>query len=114
INSIPISLLLDDVLIVNQTFDIILAPGESTTVNFTENPINLNAIGEYNIKVFKTAGSFTDEIHANDTLSAIIRQIDNLPLDLSEGYIENFELTGRGYYNSDFIGLWGADRWDFF
>lgn len=114
ITSIPLSLYMNGSLVASKVFTVSLDPGAVQTLSFSETPVNLNAIGEYNFQVFKTATTYSDNIRINDTIMISIRQIDNPALDLSDGYIENFELTSRGYYSANFIGLWGADRWDYF
>jgi hypothetical protein len=76
--------------------------------------LNLAATGVYTIAVAVTNLALTDPVTANDTVSITVKQIDNPVMNLSGGYLENFEATGNlDILGTSFMGINGAEKWDF-
>lgn len=86
-----------------------LAPGASTNFTFATKA-NLAAIGTYNISVFANVAADADR--SNDTLATVqIRQLANAPVTFP--IAESFEATPSLTLFSNFVGLPGAERFDF-
>jgi hypothetical protein len=76
--------------------------------------LNLAAAGIYTITVALTNLAVTDPVTANDTMSITVKQINNPVMNLSGGYLENFETTGNlDILGMSFMGINGIEKWDF-
>ena len=73
---------------------------------------DLSLPGNYNLSVAVTNNA-ADPVTANDTAWALIRSLDNQPLDLTSAYIDDMESAPNSSYTIDTIGLSGLDRYDF-
>lgn len=113
ISTIPLTLKLNDESITTQSFTVSLPPGALDTLYFNTHPLNLNDVAHYSIQVYKTTSTYVDNIVINDTISTTIKQIQNEPIDLSDGFVEDFAFTSKTFYHKPYIGLEGADRWDY-
>lgn len=81
---------------------------------FTIANLNLAVAGVYTITVAVTNLAVTDPVTANDTMAVTVKQIDNPVMNLSGGYLENFESTGNlDILGMGFMGINGAEKWDF-
>lgn len=81
---------------------------------FTLANLNLAVAGVYTITVAVTNLAVTDPATANDTMTVTVKQIDNPVMNLSGGYLENFEGTGSlDILGMGFMGINGAEKWDF-
>jgi len=87
-------------------------PGGSRQITVAN--LNLAAVGTYNITVAVTNLAMTDPLHANDTLTYEVQQIDNPAMDLSTDYAEGFEGTQDvSLVGISKTGLAGLPKWDF-
>ncbi|HEX5652674.1 MAG TPA: T9SS type A sorting domain-containing protein, partial [Chitinophagaceae bacterium] len=68
--------------------------------------------GSYLLRVV-VENSTTDPVPQNDTLSVLIRQLENNPLDLGSVFLDNIETASFTETNSNKTGLEGIDRYDF-
>jgi hypothetical protein len=73
---------------------------------------DLSAIGNYHLMAV-VINNTTDVRTANDTLRSLIRHIDNLPVNLSNPFLDDVEGAAKQGYVADAIGLAGAERYDF-
>lgn len=76
--------------------------------------VDLSALGTYSVRaVVKNLAP--DLIVPNDTLSIIVRQLDNAPLtiNLSTSFLDNLESLTSSAYRTNTRGLTGGDRYDF-
>ncbi len=86
-----------------------LNPGTSTTFTFASKA-NLSAIGTYNIAAFSAVTNDSDR--SNDTLATIqIKQLSNAPVTFP--VMEDFEATPSLTLARTFVGLPGAERFDY-
>jgi hypothetical protein len=73
---------------------------------------NLSALGTYSLVAVVTNNN-PDIVTPNDTLSTIVKHLDNQPIDLTIDYVDNIETAEARYYLTDIVGLTGIDRYDF-
>ncbi len=95
-----------------QTFTAAI-PAAGTTTLTLGTPVDLSAAGVYNLKVAVTNISTVDGVSANDTLTTIIKSIDNSAIDLTEDYLETFEQTTALNKIANDFGIDSAHAWDF-
>ncbi len=76
----------------------------STTYDFS-------AVGSYIIKAVVDYAS--DAIRENDTLTTIVKQLDNQPIDLTVAFLENFDAAPIQEFTKAQTGLVNLDRFDF-
>lgn len=75
-------------------------------------PANLSAVQAYNIEV--SAVKATDPVIPNNTLTRLIRQLDNQPITVTDlPWIDNLETLGEQTVTKPQAGLEGGDRYDF-
>lgn len=72
---------------------------------------NLAATGSYTI--IASVKNTPDAITANDSITVIVKQIDNQPLDLTTAFVDNIESASPATYIRDTIGFNGIERYDF-
>lgn len=95
---------------VTETVTTTIAAGGTHVHSFSA-PFNFSTAGTYVLKVFvKNSG---DPAPLNDTLTAVIKQIENLPLNLATPFVDSIETTLPVAYNSDTTGIAGDERFDF-
>lgn len=76
--------------------------------------LDLANAGNYQLDVAITNLALTDPVKVNDSLSTSIYQLANPAIDLTGGYEEGFEnVSLNESIGKSFMGLAGADRWDF-
>jgi hypothetical protein len=75
--------------------------------------VNLSAPGMY---VFQTAvqGAAADPVRNNDSLTLVVRQLANAPVNLATGITEDFESAPSFTIQRDTLGFTPTERWDFF
>ena len=89
----------------------VIAPNSAYAYTFTT-PYDFSATGTYNLRVWVSYPG--DPQQGNDTLSAVIRQLNNDPLTLNPSYTEGFESAAAASYASRTTGFAGLDRCDFY
>ncbi len=72
---------------------------------------NLAATGSYII--IASVKNIPDAITANDSITVIVKQIDNQPLNLTTVFADNLESALPATYLKDTIGFDGIERYDF-
>ncbi|HET9823785.1 MAG TPA: S8 family serine peptidase, partial [Chitinophagaceae bacterium] len=72
---------------------------------------DLSSIGTYTITAVVDYAS--DPVRANDTLTAVVRQLDNQPIDLTSSFNENFDAAPQQEFKSARVGLNNLDQFDF-
>ena len=87
-----------------------IAAGSTYTHTFAST-IDLSAAGTYNLAVV-VKNSNPDPIASNDTAYAIIKSLDNQPLDLTSAFIDNIETAASATYMNQTMGINGIDRYD--
>ncbi|MCG2617857.1 S8 family serine peptidase [Terrimonas sp. NA20] len=87
-----------------------IAAGGTYAYTFTTTA-DLSAVGEYPLTVSITYPG--DVITANDTVKALIRQLDNPVMDLTTDFIDNMESAPMQSHTTRQTGLTGLDRYDF-
>src|SRR4029078_12053289 len=70
-----------------------------------------SAIGTYTIKAVVDYAS--DPVRANDTLTVVVKQLDNQPIDLTATFVENFDAAPPQEFLKAQTGLTTLDRFDF-
>jgi hypothetical protein len=87
-----------------------ISAGATYTHTFTT-PYDFSSIGTYTIKAIVYNSS--DPVRANDTLTSVIKQLDNQPIDLTSSFNENFDVAPPLEIKTLQIGLNALDRFDF-
>lgn len=72
---------------------------------------NLSAPGSYT--VIASVRNAPDVITANDSITVVVKQIDNQPLDLTTAFVDNIETASPATYAKDTMGFNGIERYDF-
>lgn len=86
------------------------APSKNTySIGFED----LSAIGSYTIRVAVENLGKTDPVTANDSLTVVVRQLNNDPINLSSKFIDGFENTSDLTLKNDSLGFTPDDRWEF-
>lgn len=109
-DSFELAYVINDGLPKHQHFNVLIPPGTSDTLAFTDYTEDFSTPNNYSIKVYL---NILDDNNANDTIFAIVRQLANEPVDVDVNYIENFESTTQTYYSNFTMGIFGAERWDY-
>lgn len=89
-----------------------IAAGASVIHSFTVT-YDFSVAGTYTLKVAVVNAAATDPVNVNDTVSVIIKQLDNPAIDLSSDFIDDLETAADQTYSAKQIGLNGLDRYDF-
>jgi hypothetical protein len=85
--------------------------GGATITHTFSTPYDFSSVGIYNIKAVVDYTS--DPVHANDTLTVAVKQLDNQPIDLTAPFVENFDAAPQQEFLTAQMGLAGLDRFDF-
>ncbi len=95
---------------------------ENTSASIAAKATNIYAFSAANSYDFSAAGTYTVKIWvkntgdgqaANDTLTAVIKQLQNDPVTLAPTFTEGFETATAQSYSTKTIGLDGLDRCDY-
>jgi hypothetical protein len=73
---------------------------------------NLSAVGQYELSFWVSKPG--DPVAANDTMRALIKQLPNDPVDISNGFLEDMEQPDVFVQVASSMGLPGMDRFDLF
>ena len=84
----------------------------SGTLNYTfTNTYDFSAAGSYTIQVWVNYPG--DPLTSNDTITTVIKQLQNTPITLTPSFTEGFETAAAASYTSPIMGFTGLDRCDF-
>ncbi len=97
----------------SQDFTTPVTAAASTNLMLNSLPLDLSATGNYTITVAVTNLGQTDMVPSNDTLQLVIRNVENQPLNLDDGYVEDFEAVDDLDQMANEFGINGAHHWDF-
>ena len=89
-----------------------IAGGATYTHNFATT-YNFSAIGTYTLRVAVTNTSATDPVSINDTMTVVIKQLNNAAVDVTNSFLDNFDSAPEFSYLTNQIGFNGLDRYDF-
>ncbi len=87
-----------------------LAPGASWVYDFVATA-NLSAVGSYTLQVSVQRPG--DPVAANNVITQTVRQLNNLPLNLTPAWVDHFEALPKQEIVQAQMGLSGSDRYDF-
>ena len=87
--------------------------GSATDTHSFATTYDFSAIGSYTLSIVVKNASAVDTITANDTMTVIIKQLDNQPIDLTTPFLDNIEEAPVQSFLTNQIGLDGLDRYDF-
>jgi len=87
-----------------------LNPGATITHTFATT-YDFSAVGTYTIRA--VVDYVNDPVRANDTLTTIVKQLDNEPIDLTTPFFENFDAAPSQQFLNAQMGLTTLDRFDF-
>jgi hypothetical protein len=73
---------------------------------------DLSAVGSYTLTAV-VENATSDPVTSNDTLVAVVRQLDNQPINLLAPFLDNLESASTETYTKDTIGISGIERYDF-
>jgi hypothetical protein len=73
---------------------------------------NFSAVGEYSITVV-VDNNTNDPVKTNDTLTTVVKQLDNQPVNLTSPFLDNLETAVSETYTTSLRGLKGIERYDF-
>ncbi|MCC7400618.1 MAG: S8 family serine peptidase [Chitinophagaceae bacterium] len=95
--------------------DSVLAPiaGGTTDTHSFSATYDFSAIGTYTLRVVVVNAAAADPVGANDTMTVVIRQLDNPAIDLTAAFLDNLETAPEQSFTTKQTGLTGLDRYDF-
>jgi len=96
--------------IVNESLATTISAHSTITYAFAT-PYDFSATGTYAVKIWVSYPS--DTLHANDTLNAVVKNLQNNPLILNPSFTEGFESAAAASYTVATMGFTGLDRCDF-
>src|SRR5690606_26347040 len=67
----------------------------------------------YNVKLAIRNLSRTDPVAKNDSIFLVVRHIPNEPVNIDNGYLEDFESTIWQAVLGNLMGMGNDERWDF-
>jgi hypothetical protein len=82
-------------------------------MSYTLGSINMANEGAYSIKIAVQNLLVNDPVTNNDSVSKTIRQLKNPPVDISSGFIDDFETMGIVNTINDSMGISGNEHWDY-
>lgn len=95
---------------ITETIGTTVAAGATYVHSFAA-PVDFFAAGTYVLKAFvKNLG---DANAANDTLTTVVKQIENSPINLNTTFLDNIESAWPASYEKDTVGINGDERYDF-
>jgi len=109
--AIPVSYQVNGGSIVTENISASVASGSVYDYTFMA-PYDFSNVGAYTIKAWVSYPA--DTLHENDTLTSIIKNLQNDTISLSPSYTEGFETAAAGTYYNNTHGFTGLDRCDFF
>jgi hypothetical protein len=95
---------------VTENLSTTIAAGDTYNHTFAATA-NLAAAGNYIL--IASVRNTPDAITANDSITVIVKQINNQPLDLTTAFIDNLESALPATYVKDTMGFEGIERYDF-
>jgi hypothetical protein len=96
---------------VTETMSSAIAAGASLVYTFSTTA-DLSSPGNYFITAI-IKNTNPDPVTSNDTLTKLVKQIDNPALDLSTIFLNDFETAVPAVYMKDTVGITGIERYDF-
>ncbi|HMG66627.1 MAG TPA: T9SS type A sorting domain-containing protein, partial [Chitinophagaceae bacterium] len=84
--------------------------GDTSTHTFSI-PYDFSAVGTYIIKV--VVDFAVDPVKINDTMTMVVKQLDNQPIDLTSTFAEDFDAAAQQEIKTKQTGLTDLDRFDF-
>jgi hypothetical protein len=97
---------------ISQTFTLAIPNAGNITLTLGT-PLDISAVGVYNLKVAIENLSLTDPFTSNDTSMIVIKHVANEPLELAWEHFEDFELSTNIAKVANEFSLDGAPQWDF-
>jgi hypothetical protein len=108
--TIPVSYQVNGGSIVTENISPSIANGTVYDYIFST-PYNFSNAGAYTIKTWVSYAA--DTLHANDTLTTTIMNLQNDTISLTPSFTEGFESAAAASYINNTIGFTGSDRCDF-
>ncbi|MFL5786849.1 MAG: S8 family serine peptidase [Flavisolibacter sp.] len=96
---------------ITETVNTPIAAGSTYTYTFVATA-DLSSSGIYNLTAV-VKNNTADPVSANDTAFAVVKSLDNQPLDLTAFFTDDLESAQVGTYETAFTGLNGIERYDF-
>jgi hypothetical protein len=106
----PVSYQVNGGSVVTETVSSTIAPHSAINYSFAT-PYDFSVVGTYNLRIWVSYPA--DTLHANDTLDAVIKNLQNDTLSLNPSFVEGFESAAIATYTAPTMGFIGLDRCDF-
>jgi len=88
-------------------------PANSDTLITIPSGLDLSAIGVYTVTVAIKNLSISDPVSQNDTVTKVVRQLPNDPLDLTNTFADGFESMDSFSLFRDSVGISPNAHWDY-
>src|SRR5690606_31141997 len=95
----------------SQTLTTTLAANAATSLNI--GGVDFSAAGNYEVRIAIENLQQADPVTKNDTVTRIIRHLDNAPVDMANTFTEGFETMDSSSMQDEVMGLFGSERWDY-
>ena len=109
-SSIPVSYQVNGGTVVTENVSASIANNTAYSYSFAT-PYDFSNVGVYTIKTWVSYPA--DTLHANDTLTTTIKQLQNDTISLMSSYTEGFESAAPASYTNNVLGFTGLDHCDF-
>jgi hypothetical protein len=110
VNSYTVSYSVNGGSTITETITTPIAAGATADYTFAATA-NMAAAGNY--AIVASVRNTPDAVTANDSVTVLVKHIDNQPLDLTTAFADNFENAVTASYQRDTVGLVGIERYDF-
>lgn len=82
--------------------------------SITLTPANLATAGSYSFRFAVENLTATDPVVANDSVTKVVRQLKNDPINISNGFTDDFETMGIVNTSRDSMGIAANEHWDYY
>ncbi len=77
-------------------------------------PVDLSALGDYTIQYAVENLAATDPVTTNDSFTHTVRQLKNDPINIANGFTDDFESMGKVETSNDSMGISTNEHWDYY
>ncbi|MEZ5016293.1 MAG: S8 family peptidase [Flavipsychrobacter sp.] len=75
---------------------------------------NLAAAGSYSFRFAVENLTATDPVRENDSVTKVVRQLNNAPININNGFSDGFETMGIINISNDSMGVSTNEHWDYY
>lgn len=96
-----------------QTYQVPVPVGPGSGITFNAGLLDLSQTGSYQLTVVVENTATSDPVAANDTVRTVVKNMENLPIDLNAGFFDGFEQDSIVLKRDD-MGISSNGHWDYY